>query len=65
MMIIEYSREMIIISDINDIIYFSDHDLEVWHEYNIKGNILVVDGVEYWIKQGTKDGFKVIKKLKK
>jgi len=43
----------------DDYIYFSDEDIEVLG-YEIKGNIIVIDGVEYWLKGATGEGFYVI-----
>jgi len=45
----------------DDYIYFSDEDVEVLG-YEMKGNIIVIDGVEYWLKGATGEGFYVVEK---
>ena len=48
-------------------IFFSDHDLEVFHNYKLEGNLLTVDDEEYYIKSAADNshglrGYYVIKK---
>ena len=42
-------------------LFFSDYDLEMWHEYEIDGNIIWIDGEVYKILNGDKFGIYVVK----
>ena len=37
--------------------FYSDYDLENYYEYEVVGNMMIVDGIKYKIYSATKDGF--------
>ena len=61
MLLIQQSKGM---NTIDNLIYFSDYDLEMYYGYEFKGNMIVIDDVKYKIHSADAEGVYVYKMVK-